>query len=57
MELSKAHRTWTSLSLGIGEEGEMGKTLFLMECADGIGNRHEEPMGSLEDRERLVSSS
>ena len=41
MEVSKAHRTWTSLCLGIGEEEKLDKTLFLMECADGNGNRHK----------------
>ena len=41
MEVSKAHRKWTSLCLGIGEEEKMDKTRFLMECEDGIGNRHK----------------
>ena len=41
MVVSKAQRMWTSLCLGIGEEEKMDKTLFLMECADGIRNRHK----------------
>ena len=41
MEVSKAHRMWTSLCLGIGEEEKLDKTLFLMECADGMGKRHK----------------
>ena len=41
MEVSEIHRAWINLSLGVGEEEIMDRTLFLMECADRIGNRHK----------------
>ena len=43
LEVSKAHITGTSLSLGGGEKQKMDKTPFLLECADEIGNSHKRP--------------